>query len=91
MCGKNLSIYGVDNPRKLLNLCYFSHAPVSHAKLMVNFFGKSDSSKRERVEEAMICSVKIQSENTKMTWSISLFPFSMIAIFLNEMALQFCK
>ena len=39
----------------------------------------------------MICSVKIQSENMKMTWNISLFPFGMIAIFLNVMTLQFCK
>ena len=34
---------------------------------------------------------QIQSENTKMTWNISLFPFVMIAIFLNVIALQFCK
>ena len=40
----------------------------------------------------MICSsIKIQSENMKMTWNISLFPFGMIAIFLNVMTLQFCK
>ena len=35
----------------------------------------------------MICSIKIQSENMKMTWNISLFPFGTIAIFLNVMAL----
>ena len=35
----------------------------------------------------MICSVKIQLETMKMTWNISLFPFGMIAIFLNVMAL----
>ena len=39
----------------------------------------------------MISSIKVQSENMNMTWSISLFPFGMIAIFLNMMALQFCK
>ena len=33
-------------------------------------------------------SIKIQSENMKMTWNISLFPFGMIAIFQNVMALQ---
>ena len=37
----------------------------------------------------MTCSVKIQPENMKMTWNISLFPFGVIAIFLNVMALQF--
>ena len=47
--------------------------------------------KTEGVEEAMICCIKIQSENMKMTWNISLFPFGMIAIFLNVMALQFPK
>ena len=26
-----------------------------------------------------------------MTWNISLFPFGIIEIFLNMMALQFCK
>ena len=39
----------------------------------------------------MICSMKIESENMKMTWNISLFPLGMIAIFLNVMALQFRK
>ena len=39
----------------------------------------------------MICSVKIQSENMKMPSNVSLFPFSMIAIFLTVMTLQFCK
>ena len=35
----------------------------------------------------MICSIKIQSENMKMIWNISLFPYDMIAIVLNVMAL----
>ena len=38
-------------------------------------------------EEAMICSINIQAEDMKMTWNISFFPFGMIAIFLNAMAL----
>ena len=36
-------------------------------------------------------SVKLQSENMKMTLNISLFPFGMIAIFLNLMTLKLCK
>ena len=36
MCGKNFSIYGVHIPRKSLNLCFFTHAPVHHSKLLVN-------------------------------------------------------
>ena len=35
----------------------------------------------------MICSIKIESENMKMAWNISLFPFGMIAVFLDVMAL----
>ena len=61
-----------------------------HSKPLVEFF-QNVSPKIEGVEEAMICSVKIKSENMKMTWNISLFPFDMNAIFLNVMALQFCK
>ena len=60
-------------------------------KTPARIFWKSVSPKTEGEEEAMICSIKIQSENMKMTWNISLFPFGMIAIFLNVMALQFCK
>ena len=90
MCGKNFSIYGVHILRKSLNLCFFTHAPVPHSKLLLEFF-ENLFSPRQGVEEAMICSIKIQSENIKMTWNISLFPFGMIAIFLDVMALQFCK
>ena len=39
----------------------------------------------------MISSIKIQLENMKMTWNNSLFPFGMIAVLLNVMALQFWK
>ena len=38
MCGENFSIYGAHIPRKSLNLCFFTHAPVPHSKLMVEFF-----------------------------------------------------
>ena len=78
MRGKDFSIYGVHIPRKSLNLCCFTHAPVPHSKLQVEVFV---SPKTERVEEAMICSIKIQSENIKMTWNISLFLFGVIANF----------
>ena len=35
------------------------------------------------VEEVMICFLKIQSENIKMTWNIRFFMFCMICIFFN--------
>ena len=76
--------------RKSLNLCFLLMPRSSHSKLLEEFF-ENVSPKTEGLEEAMICSVKIQSENMTMTWNISLFPFGMIAIFLNVMALQFCK
>ena len=38
MCGKNFSIYGVHISRKSLNLCFFTHTPVPHSKLLVEFF-----------------------------------------------------
>ena len=47
--------------------------------------------KTEWVEEAMTFSIKIQSENMKMTWNISYLHFVWFAMFLNVMALQFCK
>ena len=39
MCGKKFSLYDVHIPRKSLDLCYFTHAPVPHLKLLVDFFG----------------------------------------------------
>ena len=83
--------YGVHIPRKSLNRCFFTHAPVLlHSKLLVELFGNLFPQRQTRWEEAMICSIKFQSE-MKMTWNISLFPFGTIAIFLNVMALQFWK
>ena len=91
MCGKHFSIYGVHTPRKSSNLCFFTHAPVPNSKLLVEFFENLFPPRQKEWEEAIICSIKIQSENIKMTWNISLFPFGMIAIFLNVMTLQLCK
>ena len=80
MCGKNFSIYDVHIPRKSCP----SPPPLKTAS---RSFRKSVSNKTEGWVEAMICSINIQSENVKMTWNISLFPFSTITIFLNVMAL----
>ena len=87
MCGKNFSIYDVHIPRKSLNLCFFSYSPVPHSKLLVDFFENLFTPRQKWWEEAMIYSIKIQSENMKMTWNISLFPFDAIGIFLNVIAL----
>ena len=74
MCGKKFSIYGVYIPRKSLNL--FCSCPSPPLKTPGRMFRKSVSPKTERMEEA-ICSIKIQSENMKMAWSISLLPFGL--------------
>ena len=47
MCGKGFPIYGVCIiPRKSLSLCFFTHVPVRHSKLLVELFV---SPKTERV------------------------------------------
>ena len=47
MCGKGFSVYGVRIiPGKSLSLCFSTHAPVPHSKLLVKFFV---SPKTERV------------------------------------------
>ena len=44
------------------------------------------------VEETMICFIKIQSENMKMTWNIRFFIYCMTCIFFKyDGFLQFCK
>ena len=87
MCGKNFSIYDVHIPTKSLNPSFFPYSPVPHSKLMVDFFENLFTPRQKWWEEAMIYSIKIQSENMKMTWNISLFPFDTIGIFLNLIAL----
>ena len=63
-----------------LNLCIFAHAPVPHSKLQVQFLVNlfPPRAKNKVVEETMIWFIKIQSENMKMTWKISLFICCMI-------------
>ena len=57
--GKKLNLW-CHIPRKSLNLCFFTHAPVPNSKRLVQFF-ENVSPKTEGVEEAMICFVKICS------------------------------
>ena len=53
-----------------LNLCIFTHDPAPHSKLQVECF-ENLFPQVEGLEEAMIFSIKIQSENMKMTWNIT--------------------
>ena len=56
--------------------------PQFPTKLQIQFFEDlfSPTAKSKGMEETMICFIKIQSENMKMTWNISLFIFCMIYI-----------
>ena len=79
MCGKNFSVYGINNA---LKLWIFTYAPVSDSKLEVEFFENVFPPRQKGwMEETMICFIKIQSGKVKMTWNISLFIFCMIYSF----------
>ena len=65
-----------------LNLGFFTHAPDPHSKLQAEFFKNFFHPTVERGREShMVCFIKIQSENIKMTWDTSLFIFCMICSF----------
>ena len=78
ICEKIFQFMVFTFPENAFNLCIFTHAPVPHSKHQVEFFENLLPPKTEGVDEAMICSIKIQSENMKMTWNISLFTFWMV-------------
>ena len=65
----------------VMNLGIFTRAPIPHSKLKTEFFENQFFPKQKEVEKTMICFIKIQSENIKMTWKASLFIFCMICNF----------
>ena len=77
--------------QKIIESMLFYSCPSPPLKTLGRFFENLVPPRQKVLEEAMIFSVKILSENMKMTSTISLFPFGMIAIFLNVMTLQFSK
>ena len=81
MCGKLFSIYGVDILRKCIKPMHFYSCPSPPLKTPARVFCKSVSPKTKAVEETMICFIKIQSGNMKMTRNISLSTFCMICNF----------
>ena len=73
--------------KNAFNLCIFTHAWVPHSKLFDWIFWRSAFPKTEGVEEAMICSNKIQSDKMNVTWSITLSAFSLSVVsFVNFLA-----
>ena len=79
ICGK-IMVFTLENE---VNLWSFTHAPVLHSKLKVQFFENlfPPRAKNKGLKETMICFIKIQSENMKMIWNISLFICCMIYSF----------
>ena len=53
-----------------LNIDISTHAPIPHSKLQAEYFENLFPSQQKRVDKTMICFIKIQSENMKMTWNI---------------------
>ena len=80
LCVGKIFQFMVFTLERALNLCIFTHTPVPHSKLQVKFFENlfPPRAKNNGVEETMICFIKIQSENMKMTWNIGLFICCMI-------------
>ena len=73
--GKNVSIYGVHIPTKCIESIHLYSCLSPPLKTASKIFLKHISPKAEGVEKAMIFSIKIQSENMKMTWRMSLLQF----------------
>ena len=67
--------------KNAMNLCIFTYAPGPPLKTAGRIFWKSVSPKAEVVDETMILSIKIQSENMKLTCNTSLLTFYMICNF----------
>ena len=63
---KNFQFMVFTFPENALNLCIFTHAPVPHSKLQVEFFENLFPPRQKG---------KIQLENMKMTRNISLLIF----------------
>ena len=83
MRGKKFSIYGVHIPRKCIESMHFHSCPSPPFKTPGGMFWKSVSRKTKGVEKTMICFMKIQSKNMKMTWNINFLIFCMICNFSN--------
>ena len=81
--GKIFQFYVVHIPIKCIESMEFYSCASSPVKTPGRIFWKSVSPKTKRVEETIICFIKIQSENIKVTWNINvfkLFCFYMICI-----------
>ena len=83
ICGENICssqlLFAVPPPQKnASNLCIFTHASVIHSKLQAEFFENLFPRKTKGVEKTIICFMKSQSKNVKMTWNNSSFIFCMV-------------
>ena len=98
MCGENFQIYGVHIPIKCIGSRHFNSCPyplktgpqllvIGRRKLLIppgSILSKICFSQQQKeVKETMICFIKIQSENIKMTWNIRFFIFCMTSNFFK--------
>ena len=67
MCGKKLSIYGIQIPRKCIESIHFYSCPNPPLKTPGRILWKSVFPMTKGVEETMICFIKLELENMKMT------------------------
>ena len=79
-----------------LNLFIFTHVPVPHSKLQVQFLENlfPPRAKNKGAEEAMICFIIIQSDQKIWRWYgtvVYLLYVAWFIIFVNVMALLFCE
>ena len=93
-CIESKNIYLSPPPKSKLSPKFLS-SPPGRVKLLISpsqcFFENLFPQQQKRVQEPMICFIKIQSGNMKMTWNIRLFIFCMTYNFSNVMAVQFFK
>ena len=79
--GGRFSIYGVHIHRKCVESISFTHVPVPHLKLQVEFFENLFPPRQKEWRKLWNFSIKTQSEIMKMIWNISFFKFCMICNF----------
>ena len=71
-------MYGVHISRKCIEYMHFYSCPSSLLKTTGKIFWKFIAPRTKGAEKTMICFIKSQLKNLKMTWKIRLFIFCMI-------------
>ena len=78
-------------PEKALNLCIFTHVPVSHLKLQVKFFENLFSTMGKGWRKLWFALSKFNQKTWGWPGTLVYSHFVWSVIFLNVMALHVCK